>query len=369
MGGYECATHINPQGMRLDMIAGVEHDRRALEDYRLLTTQNMRVARDGVRWHLIDQGGEYHFESLLPMVRAAREAGVQIIWDLCHYGWPDDVDLLKPQFVDRFAKFSVAVARVIRDESEGVPFYAPVNEISFLCWAATRDLIYPHAEGRDNEIKAQLVRATLAACEAVWSVSPGARFVYPEPVIHVFAPQDKPDLLEAAKMYNEAQYDAWDMIAGRKAPGLGGHEKYLDILGLNYYHSNQWEHTQGRLRWEDEPRDPRWIPFHRMVQSVWERYERTMIVAETSHFGSGRARWILEMADEICKARQIGLPVEGICLYPILDRYDWNDFNHWHNSGLWDFHKTANGYERVLNVEYANALREAQARLATTGAV
>ena len=62
---------------------------------------------------------------------------------------------------------------------------------------------------------------------------------------------------------------------------------------------------------------------------------------------------------------QNGVPVEGICLYPILDRYDWTDKNHWHNSGLWDFREKAGAYQRVLNPEYALALREMQTELAT----
>jgi UDP-galactopyranose mutase len=50
--------------------------------------------------------------------------------------------------------------------------------------------------------------------------------------------------------------------------------------------------------------------------------------------------------------------VEGICLYPIIDRPDWEDYNHWHNSGLWDLHRNSNGsLTRVLNPEYAAELR------------
>ena len=39
------------------------------------------------------------------MLEAARDEGVQVIWDLCHYGWPDDLDIFSPQFVERFARF------------------------------------------------------------------------------------------------------------------------------------------------------------------------------------------------------------------------------------------------------------------------
>jgi UDP-galactopyranose mutase len=200
----------------------------------------------------------------------------------------------------------------------------------------------------------------------VWDVYPRARISWPEPTVHVLPPRGRPDLAQQAWMYREAQFDAWDMIAGRTHAELGGHPKYLDIPGSNFYHSNEWEiEGNGRLRWEDEPRDNRWVPYHKLLEETWLRYRRPLYVAETSHFGVGRPRWIREIAHEVMMARANGVPVEGICLYPILDRYDWTDKTHWHNSGLWDFRENANGYQRILNPEYAHALREMQTLLAS----
>ncbi len=368
MAGFESACHINPKRERLDMIAGVEHDKRASCDYALVRELGFRTARDGVRWHLIDKGADYDWSSFLPMAQAALKQRVQVIWTLCHYGWPDGLDVLSPEFVDRFGRFSGAVARVVRDLSDDVPMYTPVNEISFLSWGAERDLIYPFAVGKGNELKRQFVRATIAACEAVWSVDSRARFVYAEPSIHVVPPVGKPELQGASSAYNESQYEAMDMLAGRLSPELGGDPKYLDVAGMNYYHSNEWEYNDGRLRWEDEPRDARWVPFRYLIRDVWERYRRPVVISETSHFGAGRARWIREMAREVFAAIEMGLPVQGICLYPILDRYDWNDSTHWHNSGLFDFRRDdSGGYERVLNAEYAEDLAESQSLLRSVG--
>jgi len=36
MAGFECSTHINSAGTRLDMTAAVEHDRFCADDYRRL---------------------------------------------------------------------------------------------------------------------------------------------------------------------------------------------------------------------------------------------------------------------------------------------------------------------------------------------
>jgi hypothetical protein len=152
------------------------------------------------------------------------------------------------------------------------------------------------------------------------------------------------------------------MIAGRVAPELGGAERALDIVGVNFYSANQWEVPGGRkLHWDAGSDDPRWLPLHKLLAEVYERYQRPIFIAETSHYGTGRAAWLREIAAEARKARAGGVPLEGICLYPILDRFDWEDPTHWHNSGLWDLAPLRNGhFPRVLNQEYAAALRDGQ---------
>ena len=86
-----------------------------------------------------------------------------------------------------------------------------------------------------------------------------------------------------------------------------------------------------------------------------------MLVSETGHFGVGRAAWVSEIAMEVGIARAKKIPVEGICLYPIIDRPDWEDLNYWHHSGLWDLVPNAHGdLERVIEPNMLSALRCAQ---------
>ena len=50
--------------------------------------------------------------------------------------------------------------------------------------------------------------------------------------------------------------------------------------------------------------------------------------------------------------------MEGICLYPVIDRPDWDNYRHWHHCGLWDMRRGRDGsLVRVLNVDYAAELR------------
>jgi beta-glucosidase/6-phospho-beta-glucosidase/beta-galactosidase len=149
------------------------------------------------------------------------------------------------------------------------------------------------------------------------------------------------------------------MMTGQVEPQLGGHPRYLDIMGANYYHANQWEYPDRRMHWEDRPRDERWVPLHRLLAELYDRYRRPLFIGETSHFGAGRGRWIREVYDEVLQAMKNGVPMEGITIYPIIDRPDWDDLEHWHNSGLWDLHPDEQGnLQRVLNEEYARVLRE-----------
>ena len=122
MGGFECSTHRLPRrkalgrfaGQRLDLIASTRHDEFALQDYTRLQDAGIRTARDGVRWHLIEKTPfRYDFSSLVPMLQAARRTQTEIIWDLHHYGWPDGLNIWGAAFVDRFARFARATARIL----------------------------------------------------------------------------------------------------------------------------------------------------------------------------------------------------------------------------------------------------------------
>ncbi|MFP5407120.1 MAG: amine oxidase, partial [Gammaproteobacteria bacterium] len=285
------------------------------------------------------------------------------------------MSLFDDAIIDRFAAFAAAVATELAPLAGGAPVYNLINEINFLAWAASEtNLLHPYRNERSEgsrrsgyELKRRLVRAVLAGIEAVRGVDPRARFLHVEPVVHVVAPLEQPELAALAEEVKGFQWQAFDMIAGREEPELGGSPEALDLVGVNHYHSSQWEvGTERRLLWHE--RDPRRRCFSGLLHDAWERYRRPLIVAETSHIGAGRAAWLNDIASEVARARSTGVPVEGLCLYPIVDRHDWNDSSHWHNSGLWDVAHDGTAGERplrrVLNSEYAATLAQWQAAFA-----
>jgi beta-glucosidase/6-phospho-beta-glucosidase/beta-galactosidase len=295
----------------------------------------MLTARDGVRWHLVEHSpGRYDFSSVRGTLRASIRNEVQVIWDLCHYGCPDDLDIFSPQFVDRFARFSQAFARLLVSETDGVPYFTPVNEISFFSWAAGEVGHFgPFEIGRGNELKEQLVRANIAAIEAIRDVHPGSRFVQVDPLIHVATdPLMNFQELKHAEGYNQAVFDGWLMTSGRLHPELGGAEDYLDILGVNYYVHNQWV-FDGKFI---ERSDPRYVPLHELLGRLYREFQRPLFLAETGIEEERRPEWLAYICDEVIAALRSGVPVEGICLYPIVNHPGWADDRHCHN-GLWDY--------------------------------
>lgn len=338
LGGFECATHRRRDGRRLDLVASTRHDRFATADYARLRDAGILAARDGVRWHLIEpRPGVYDFASAVPMLRAAREAGVLVVWDLLHFGWPDHVDVWAADFADRFARFAGAFARVHRDEAGGLLFVAPVNEPSFVSFAGGQEGFFnPFATGRGDDLKARLVRAAVAAVEAVWAVGP-ARVVHTDPIINIQADPTRPQDRVAAEVYRQSQFAVWDMLAGRARPELGGHPKYLDILGVNYYPQNQWFHNPfGKESVLLVPSHPHHLPLRYMLREVHERYGRPLFVAETGIEDDARPDWLRYVAGEVAAAVGLGVPVEGVCLYPVVNHPGWDDDRHCHN-GLWDY--------------------------------
>ena len=369
MGGYEGADHVNGAGEALDMVAATGHDRRLAADYRAARRLGLRCVRESVGWRLAEQpDGRFDLTRAVRMAEAASRQGLHILWTLMHYGVPPDLTLLDDALIPRFARFAGAVARTLAPLSPAPRIYTPINEISFLSWAAsaTRDMgpagvqrLVALEDSRVSgfQVKQRLVRAALAGMDAIRAADPGARFLHIEPVLHV-APCDAGDLAQCAlaERITGYQWQTMDMLAGRMDPQLGGHPEALDLVGLNHYHSSQWEvPSEKRLPWH--LRDPRRLPLSQLLGEVWRRYGRPMLVAETGHIGVGRAAWLHEIAAEARRARAQGLPLLGVCLYPLLDRPDWNETRRWHRSGLWHL---ARPEARRLNRPCARALRQWQ---------
>lgn len=324
MGGFECASHRREDGLRVDVSTETRHDLRAFADYSLLRQCGVQTVRDGLRWHLIEAvSGTYDWSSFLPMLEASVSTETQVIWDLCHWGLPDHIDVFSSDFPDRFTTYAVAAADLIASRTPGTPFLCPINEISFWSWIAGDLAAFaPYQRGRGSVLKRQLVHASICAIQAIRNRHPQIRFVQPEPMIHV-SPRSASEHLDAEN-YTNAQYEVFDMLSGALHPELGGSPDLLDILGVNYYWNNQWvQHAERTPLGHAQHR-----PVHQMLADLRDRYHCPIVITETGAEGEAGIGWLGYIAAEVREAQRIGVNILGVCLYPVMDYIGWDDERH-----------------------------------------
>jgi beta-glucosidase/6-phospho-beta-glucosidase/beta-galactosidase len=323
--GFECSSHRRTDGVRLDLIGATSHDRHALGDYRQCSELGFRTLRDGLRWHLIEKTpGRYDWSSWLPMLEAAEQTGMQVIWDLFHYGSPDHVDQGSPDFPKKFAEFAVAALEFRESVTKQPPLICPLNEINFVCWAVESGYFPQVGPKKRGWLKRQLVTAWIAATKAIREQWPRTIVVGAEPLIHV-APHDRRrSTMREAEQNRSGMFEAYDWILGKAEPALGGDRSQIDVIGLNYYPHNQWY-------WKG-PTVPmghhEYRPLADMLVEVAERYEKPLFLSETGAEGSGRPAWLHYVCDEVREAMRRGVQIEGICIYPVTAYPGWDNSRH-----------------------------------------
>lgn len=285
----------------------------------------MRTVRDGLRWHLIEtSAGRYDWSSWMPALEAAEETGLQIIWDLFHYGAPDHVDQAARDFPDRFADFAVAALEVQQSVTGRPPLVCPLNEINFLSWAVDDGYFPRVGPKRRGWFKNQLVTAAITASKAIKELWPGSTIVWAEPLIHI-APHDRrPATIRAAAQNLQGMYEAYDWIMGLAKPELGGDSSLVDVVGWNFYPHNQWYYKGPTIPMGHHE----YRPLADMLVELAERYGKPMFISETGAEGSGRPAWLHYVCDEVREAQRRGARIEAICLYPITAYPGWDNSRH-----------------------------------------
>jgi beta-glucosidase/6-phospho-beta-glucosidase/beta-galactosidase len=359
LSGFECSTFLWKDQGRRNLCDETQHRHHADDDYHFLSTLGIAVAREGIPWPIVDKGaGRFDFSYIDPFLAAMRVHKILPIWDLCHYGYPDGADPFSDDFANRFAEYARAAAAYVIERHHGPYFFTPINEITFFGYmAAEWGWCAPFGESLACRVDftTALARADVAAARAIRDLCPQARFVHIDPLIHVVAPRDRPDLEAAAHdEANDVAFLAFDIIAGHKAPEFGGSPELLDIVGLNNYSFGQMEYRQGQPNVALDPDDPRIVPVADLIERAWQRYHRPTIIAETSGLKGGRDEWLDDIMNECMTAVQRGVELHGICLFPAVDMPDWHT-GEWLNNGMADLERTSDGdLKRVPFEPYVN---------------
>ncbi|MET4075196.1 amine oxidase [Hymenobacter sp. UYCo722] len=365
-GGYECTDQLNAFGHRVDFLPLTGHLQLIDEDYAAQQPFRIGTVREGIRWAMIEKTPyQYDFSTVKMMLDAGQRHGMQQVWDLCHFGYPDDLTPLHPLFARRFAALCRAFVDFYRSQRpDDVLIVTPINEVSFISWlGGDARGTSPYCHGQGWDVKYGLMRAYIEGAHALREADPSIRFLSTEPLVHIVPPlRATPHERRRAAEAHRNQFQATDILSGRLCPELGGHESLLDIVGFNYYYDNQWQNgTPNKLGWNDNVPDPRWVPLSQLLRAAYQRYHRPFALTETSHPGVDRPTWLRMVAEECAAVLREGLPLQGVCLYPLIDRPDWDHLDQWHQSGLWDADLGQPGPGRVLHQPSAEALLRAQA--------
>ncbi|MCL6679627.1 hypothetical protein LZ519_09920 [Sphingomonas sp. RG327] len=323
--GFECSSHRRRDGVRLDLIRATGHDKHVLADYRRCSEFGLRTVRDGLRWHLIEKTpGKYDWSSWMPAVEAAEEVGIEVIWDLFHYGSPDHVDQGGADFPKRFTDFAMAALEQRATVTDGPPRVCPLNEINFLTWAVNEGYFPRAGPVKPGWFKHQLVATAISASRAIKKRWPDSIIIGAEPLIHVAPHNRRPATVRAAKENLGGMYQAYDWILGMAEPQLGGDPSLIDVIGVNYYPHNQWYFKGPTIPMGHHE----YRPLSDMLVDMAKRYGKPLTISETGAEGSGRPAWLHYICDEVREAQRRGTRIEGICLYPITAYPGWDNSRH-----------------------------------------
>jgi hypothetical protein len=258
------------------------------------------------------------------MLEAAEEAGVQVIWDLFHYGSPDCIDQAAEDFPERFTDFALAALEVRQTVTGRPPLVCPLNEINFISWAVDDGYFPPVGPDQRGWFKNQLVRTAITAATAIKRQWPRSTIVWAEPLIHIAPHDQRRETIRGARRNLQGMYEAYDWIMGLARPELGGDPSLVDVVGWNFYPHNQWY-------WKG-PTIPmghhEYRPLADMLMEMTERYKKPLFLSETGAEGTGKPSWLHYVCNEVREAMSRGAAISGLCWYPITAYPGWDNSRH-----------------------------------------
>ncbi|MCX8526425.1 hypothetical protein OF897_21130 [Chryseobacterium formosus] len=369
MGGFECADQQNAFGNRIDLYQVSGHDLYLEEDYDRVHQLGMKTIREGIRWSKVEISPyQYDWTEVERIIKFSQAKNIQIVWDICHFGFPDDLTPLHPMFSRRFShlcrEFVIKYRSLV---PKGDLIVTPINEVSFISWLGG-DVrgTSPYCIGQGWEVKYALMKAYIEGIEMMKDIDITVRIMITEPLISIVTNNelDVESFLFAEEKHFE-QFQVHDILSGAMCPELRGKPEYLDIIGVNYYYNNQWiNETHEFLPWAEEPPHPLFRSLHSLIETVFARYERPIVISETSHPGEDRSKWIRSVTTECLSVLETGISLWGCCFYPVIDRPDWDDLNEWHHSGIWDIFDPIS-LNREADKESLQAINDFNKRLNT----
>jgi beta-glucosidase/6-phospho-beta-glucosidase/beta-galactosidase len=330
----------------LDEFAVTHHYQYWKEDLDRCASLGVRAIRYGMPWYKCEPvKGQFDWDWADRAIDHACENGLEIIFDLMHYGVPFWIDnqILNSDYDKHVADWAHAVATRYGDR---IRYWTPFNETVVATeFAGMRGLWPPYLRGHDGQVKLlrNIARGMTLSIEAFRAARSDAVIVQVDMAGEVLP--DTPDLQHLADMETAKTFMGSDLVVGMvddrhiltewflkhgmTEADLQWHRDRpaeLDIVGTNYYPEVS---QQTLVRYQNEyirrPRSGRGEGMKRSIRQFAERYKKPVVVTESSLNGTiaERGKWLAEAAIAVAEARAEGLPLVGFTWFPVLDLIDW----------------------------------------------
>ncbi len=381
-------------GRILDEYELTGHYARWREDLAAIRDVGVRDLRYGIPWYRVEPApGRFDWswtDEVLPYL--VEDCGIRPIVDLIHYGAPLWLEgtFLSPDYPARVASFAAAVAERYGSLATD---WTPLNEPRVHAHFSGRAGLWPPYRRRERGYAAVLVslaagmQRTIAALRDVQS---HARMVHVDATLSMTT--EDPTLVDAVADHLEQQFLAAELVEGAITPehrmwswlrDRGVSEATLeafhvaperfDVMGGNYYpqmSASTLISTPGGARARRRIGDA--DDFAATIRQWHDRWQRPVMITETSVYGSVRARqrWLDRSVEAVGDLIDEGVPVIGYTWFPAFSLVSWNYRRgrrplsaYVLHFGMWDLHDDGTG--RLVPTE--NALADQLRRVVAAG--
>jgi beta-glucosidase/6-phospho-beta-glucosidase/beta-galactosidase len=330
----------------LDEYELTQHYERWEDDLALAAQSGATTIRYGLPWYRLNPGpGQFDWSWADRVVDRLMELGLEVIFDLVHYGTPHwlEQSFLNRDYPEAVADYARALAERYGDR---IAAWTPLNEPQWTARRSGEMGIWPPAlTGHDGYVRLvlQICRGICLSQRAIQKASrrPPA-FVHVEATFrYAAAPGVASD--EMALMA-ERRFLALDLVTGRVGADHPLHA-YLskngaqpadlawfeanaiepDIIGLNYYPMwSTFEYADRGAGIEPRERDDGVEGLLDVVREYGARYGKPVMVTETSFEGTvdQQVAWLRDSVAALLAIRA-EQPVAGYVWWPFFDQFMW----------------------------------------------
>jgi beta-glucosidase/6-phospho-beta-glucosidase/beta-galactosidase len=333
-----------PGRRSLDEYELTQHYLRWEDDLRLAKDAGATTIRYGLPWYRVNPApGLYVWDWADRVVDLLNELGLEIIFDLVHYGTPR---WLENSFANRtypqaVADYAEALAKRYGDR---ITAWTPLNEPQWTARRSGEMGIWPPAlSGHDGYLQIMLAicRGICLSQQAIAAVTP-AQFVHVEATFRYDIA--KGAVSEEAALFDQRRFLGLDLVTGgvgddhplrayldrhgvtaAELQWFGDNAVKPDILGLNYYPMwSTMEYADRGAGVVGRERDDGVTGLVDVIETYHKRYGAPVMITETSFEGpvEAQVKWL---HDSLAAIARVGerVPVAGYVWWPFFDQIMW----------------------------------------------